>query len=82
MLEVELKSIVDDMEHRRAAIEAAGAQLVFSGRLEDRRYDTADRTLTAADQVLRVRTYRDARRDPRQARLLSDHRHRPRDRAV
>ena len=60
MLEVELKSVVDDMERRRAAIEAAGATLVFSGRLEDRRYDTADRSLTAADQVLRVRTYRDA----------------------
>jgi adenylate cyclase class 2 len=60
MLEVELKSVVDDMERRRAAIEAAGAKLVFSGRLEDRRYDTVDRSLTAADQVLRVRTYRDA----------------------
>jgi predicted adenylyl cyclase CyaB len=60
MLEVELKSVVDDVERRRAAIEAAGAKLVFSGRLEDRRYDTADRSLTAADQVLRVRTYRDA----------------------
>jgi len=60
MLEVELKSVVDDMERRRAAIEAAGAKMVFSGRLEDRRYDTVDRSLTAADQVLRVRTYRDA----------------------
>jgi predicted adenylyl cyclase CyaB len=60
MLEVELKSVVDDVERRRAAIEAAGATLVFSGRLEDRRYDTGDRSLTAADQVLRVRTYRDA----------------------
>ncbi len=60
MLEVELKSVVDDMERRRAAIEAAGATLVFSGRLEDRRYDTAERALTQADQVLRVRTYRDA----------------------
>jgi adenylate cyclase class 2 len=60
MLEVELKSVVDDVERRKAAIEAAGATLVFSGRLEDRRYDSADRTLTAADQVLRVRTYRDA----------------------
>lgn len=60
MLEVELKSVVDDIERRRGAIEAAGATLVFSGRLEDRRYDTAERTLTAADQVLRVRVYRDA----------------------
>ncbi len=60
MLEVELKSVVDDVERRRAAIEAAGATLEFSGRLEDRRYDTDDRSLTVADQVLRVRTYRDA----------------------
>lgn len=60
MLEVELKSVVDDLERRRAAIEAAGAKLVFSGRLEDRRYDTTQRTLSAGDQVLRVRMYRDA----------------------
>ncbi|MDB4893283.1 MAG: hypothetical protein JWL61_5138 [Gemmatimonadetes bacterium] len=60
MLEVEVKSVVDDMERRRTAIEAGGAKLVFSGRLEDRRYDTTDRSLTAEDQVLRVRTYRDA----------------------
>jgi predicted adenylyl cyclase CyaB len=59
MLEVELKSVVDDVPRRRAAVEAAGATLVFSGRLEDRRYDTTDRSLTARDHVLRVRTYRD-----------------------
>ena len=60
MIEVELKSVVDDVDRRRAAVEAAGATLVFSGRLEDRRYDTAERALTATDQVLRVRVYRDA----------------------
>ncbi|MEP6730277.1 MAG: class IV adenylate cyclase [bacterium] len=60
MIEVELKSVVDDLERRRAAVEAAGATHVFSGRLEDRRYDTGDRSLTARDQVLRVRVYRDA----------------------
>ena len=60
MLEVELKSVVDDVARRRAAIEAAGATLVFDGRLEDRRYDSADRALTARDHVLRVRVYRDA----------------------
>src|SRR5476651_1093852 len=59
MLEVELKSVVDDMTRRRAAVEAAGATLVFSGRLEDRRYDLPDRSLTARDHVLRVRIYRD-----------------------
>src|SRR5689334_17814246 len=60
MIEVELKSVVDDIERRRAVIEAAGATLVFDGRLEDRRYDTADRVLTGHDHVLRVRTYRDS----------------------
>ena len=60
MLEVELKSVVDDVARRRAAIEAAGATLVFDGRLEDRRYDSTDRALTARDHVLRVRVYRDA----------------------
>lgn len=60
MLEVELKSVVDDMTGRRAAVEAAGATLVFAGRLEDRRYDTAGRELTSRDHVLRVRVYRDA----------------------
>ena len=59
MLEVELKSVVHDVERRSAAIEAAGATLVFSGRLEDRRYDFPDRSLTSRDQVLRVRVYRD-----------------------
>ena len=61
MLEVELKSVVDDVPRRRALVEAAGGRLVFSGRLEDRRYDTTGRTLTAKDQVLRVRTYHDER---------------------
>ncbi len=60
MLEVELKSVVDDMERRRAAVEAEGAQLVFAGRLEDRRYDTQDMSLTTRDEVLRLRVYRDA----------------------
>ncbi|MES2178439.1 MAG: class IV adenylate cyclase [Gemmatimonadota bacterium] len=59
MLEVELKSVVDDLAMRRAVVEAAGATLVFAGRLEDRRYDSLDRSLTAKDEVLRVRIYRD-----------------------
>jgi predicted adenylyl cyclase CyaB len=58
VLEVELKSVVDDVAHRRAAIERAGATLVYAGRLEDRRWDTPDRSLAARDHVLRVRTYR------------------------
>lgn len=60
MIEVELKSIVPDLPAARAAAERAGATLVFAGRLEDRRYDTADRALTARDEVLRLRIYRDA----------------------
>src|ERR687890_2049481 len=60
MREVELKSVVDDVPARRRQIEAAGAQMTFDGRLEDRRYDTADRRLSAADEVLRLRAYSDA----------------------
>ncbi|HKH93979.1 MAG TPA: class IV adenylate cyclase [Gemmatimonadaceae bacterium] len=58
MLEVELKSVVADVERCRAAVERAGATLVFSGRLEDRRWDTYDRAMAAKDHVLRVRVYR------------------------
>ncbi len=60
MLEVELKSVVDDTAARRRLAEQAGATLVFAGRLEDRRYDTGDQSLAARDHVLRVRVYRDA----------------------
>jgi predicted adenylyl cyclase CyaB len=55
--ELELKVVVDDEAARRRRLEDAGAHAVFQGRLEDRRYDTADRRLTASDEVLRVRTY-------------------------
>jgi predicted adenylyl cyclase CyaB len=58
MLEVELKSVVDDVDRRRANVERAGATVVYAGRLEDRRWDTPDRALLAKDHVLRVRTYR------------------------
>ena len=58
MLEVELKSVVDDLDERRSAVERAGATLVFVGRLEDRRWDTYDRAMAARDHVLRVRVYR------------------------
>jgi predicted adenylyl cyclase CyaB len=60
MLEVELKSVVDDVERRRANVERAGAVVTYEGRLEDRRWDTPDRALFAKDHVLRVRTYRNA----------------------
>jgi predicted adenylyl cyclase CyaB len=57
LLEVELKSVVEDEARRRAAVERAGGKLVFEGRLEDRRYDTRDRALSARDEVLRLRVY-------------------------
>lgn len=63
MREVELKGMVQtDAEARalRDQLEAAGAELVYEGRLEDRRYDTPDRSLALRDHVLRLRVYRDA----------------------
>jgi adenylate cyclase class IV len=60
MLEVELKSAVDDVARCQTALDRAGAMIVFAGRLEDRRYDTYDRALAAKDHVLRVRVYRTA----------------------
>lgn len=59
MLETELKSVVDDLELRCRAAEAAGARLTFRGRLEDRRYDSPARAMAGRDHVLRVRIYRD-----------------------
>jgi len=59
MQEVELKAVVDDLARCREAIVRAGARLVYEGRLEDRRYDTAGRALRARDHILRTRVYRD-----------------------
>ncbi len=58
MREVELKGVVDDAEGAARAALEAGAVLEYAGRLEDRRYDTAGRTLAALDHVLRLRIYR------------------------
>ena len=58
--EVELKSVVNDVAGCRHRLELAGAALTFDGRLEDRRYDAADRRLSEADEVLRLRAYSDA----------------------
>ena len=60
MREVELKSVVDNLRMRCQAVEQHGATHIFTGQLEDRRYDTPDRSLAARDHVLRVRIYRDA----------------------
>ena len=65
MREVEVKAIVDDFEARVAAVIESGGVLVFEGRLEDRRYDTADQSLTDRDEVLRTRTYRDSPEEAR-----------------
>jgi predicted adenylyl cyclase CyaB len=58
VLEVELKSVVDDVDARRRQVEAAGAALRFAGRLEDRRFDCAERALRLRDHVLRMRVRR------------------------
>jgi predicted adenylyl cyclase CyaB len=55
--EVELKSVVSDEESCRRRVEEAGGRVVFRGSLADRRYDTKDARLSAADEMLRVRTY-------------------------
>ncbi len=57
MIEIELKAVVDDLALRRAAVERAGGVLEMEGRLEDRRYDTAEGALTRRDHVLRLRSY-------------------------
>ena len=64
MREVEVKSVVDDLDLRRRTIVERGATLVYEGRLEDRRYDTREESLAERDEVLRVRTYwRDGKPD-------------------
>jgi adenylate cyclase class IV len=65
MREVEVKSVVDDLEMRRRIVAERGGVLVFEGRLEDRRYDTVDGALTGRDEVLRTRTYRGEAGDAR-----------------
>ena len=60
MREVELKSVIQDLDAARLRLESAGAVSVFQGRLEDRRYDFADTALAAKDHVLRLRVYRGA----------------------
>ena len=57
MREVELKSVVDDVAARRARIEAAGARLIYAGRLIDARYDFPDHSMSLVDHVLRLRLY-------------------------
>lgn len=58
MTEIELKGAVRDAAALRRRLGEAGAVLMLAGRLEDRRYDTIGRALTARDHVLRLRTLR------------------------
>ncbi len=61
MREVELKGLLTSdaaLADARARLEAAGAELMYEGRLEDKRYDTTDRALALQDHVLRLRVYR------------------------
>jgi predicted adenylyl cyclase CyaB len=69
MIEVELKSVVLDLDACRERLERAGASATFVGRLEDRRYDTTARSMTQRDHVLRVRVYRDLQGTPLRAQL-------------
>ena len=54
--ELELKARVDDPAALEAALQRAGAELVFRGAMQDRRYDRGG-VLQARDEVLRLRTY-------------------------
>jgi predicted adenylyl cyclase CyaB len=58
VLEVELKAVVEDAAVTRKRLEAAGAELTFAGRMEDRRYDTPDGRFARRDVVIRLRVYR------------------------
>jgi adenylate cyclase class IV len=67
VLEVELKGVVTDEAATRRAIEAAGATLMFDGRMEDRRYDTPDGRFARGDVVLRLRILQPSNGAPQQA---------------
>jgi adenylate cyclase class IV len=58
--EWELKAVAPDWSALYERLLSSGAELVFEGRLEDRRFDTAAGDLFARDHVLRLRAYRDA----------------------
>jgi adenylate cyclase class IV len=55
--ELELKATVADPEDLARRLLAAGAELLFQGSMEDRRYDRGNE-LTARDEVLRTRLLR------------------------
>ena len=55
--ELELKAVVPDAAALAARLTKAGARCTFRGTMRDRRYDRPDASLTARDEVLRVRTF-------------------------
>jgi predicted adenylyl cyclase CyaB len=57
MIELELKAVVPDPQALITRLRVAGAREEFIGSLIDRRYDYADGSLTARDEVIRVREY-------------------------
>lgn len=58
MLEIELKAVLPNLDTVRDTLERSGAELEFTGGLEDRRFDTPKRALRGRDEVLRLRVYR------------------------
>jgi len=59
MREVELKSVVGDVESARRAVEGAGGTLEFDGELIDLRYADRAGQMLLQDHVLRLRVYDD-----------------------
>lgn len=59
MREIELKGVVPDERDARRRLDEAGALLVFTGTMRDRRYDTPAHALRDRDEVLRLRVMRD-----------------------
>jgi adenylate cyclase class IV len=57
--ELEVKAAVADPAALRAALQRAGARLVFAGTMHDRRYDRGGE-LERRDEVVRLRVYRPA----------------------
>src|SRR3954469_17287357 len=60
MIELELKAVVPDPQGLITRLRVAGAREEFIGTLVDRRFDYPDGSLTARDEVIRVREYSNA----------------------
>ncbi|MEO5587976.1 MAG: CYTH domain-containing protein [Gemmatimonadaceae bacterium] len=57
MREVELKSVVSDLDQARLQVEQAGGKIEYEGRLIDNRYDDVTGRMAERDHVLRLRIY-------------------------